>query len=126
MSLAISGAVGLLVGCMIDITFGVVIALMLAAVLPVFFIKVMPKLVDQTDKQTNTSAQPKTNALKQKTLNNALGMARKLRHDLETKLNKDQNATQLQEELQRIKEREEMIIKELDALNKRKKSKPPR
>ena len=118
LSITISAVVGLLVGWLIDITFGIVIALMLVAVLPVFFIKVIPILDDRTAKQTHTSPEPKTNASHRKTLNNALGMAQKLRHDLEKKLNKDQNATHVQEEIQRIKEREEMIIKELAALNK--------
>jgi uncharacterized membrane protein YhiD involved in acid resistance len=125
LSIVISGAVGLLVGWFIDTTFGIVIALMLIAVLPVFFIKVIPTFDAQTDDQAPRSPQTKTNASQQKTLNNALAMAKKLRHDLEKKLTSDQNATHVQEEIEQIKEREEMIINELHDLEKGNKPEPP-
>lgn len=120
LSIAISGAVGLLVGRLIDITFGIVAALILGVVLPVFFIKVLSNPDDATDNQAKNAPDSQTEAARKKTLSKALGMAQRLRHDLLNKLNADPKATHLEEEIQRLVEREKKLTKELTALNQQK------
>ncbi len=119
-SIAISGTAGLLIGWLVDVTFGIVVALMLVAVLPIL-IQVIANLNGTTDEQTINPPEPNPLISRRESLNKALGLARKLRLELESKLEKDKNAVPLKEEIHQIEERERKITEELNTLNKRNK-----